>query len=414
MHLYALPLCFALAGFALYLILGGADFGAGIWQLTAGTGPQADRIRDHAHHSIGPVWEANHVWLIFVLTVTWTAYPVAFGSIASTLAVPLFIAAVGIVLRGATYALRSGARTASETRVIDAGFAISSVLAPFALGTAVGAIAARRVPVGNAAGHLFSSWTGPTSILIGTLAVLFSAYQAAVFLSADAARIGDEWLARQFRVRALIAGVIAGGAALGGLAVLHGEAHSLYHRLTTGDALPALIVSIVAGLATLVLVAARRFEPARYGAALAVAAIIAGWALGQEPVLLPHLTIAQAAAPHDTLVLVVVVVLAGAAILFPSLALLFKLVLGGRFDPEAAAEPVPPLTAHAVVAAVAPGLVARLAGGCLIAGIGLLTIADARWAHAVGVVSLLTFVVLGFAAVGPTELATDGPEASRR
>ncbi len=172
MHLYALPLCFALAGFALYVVLGGADFGAGIWQLTAGRGPQADRIRDHAHHSIGPVWEANHVWLIFVLTVVWTAYPVAFGSIASTLAVPLFIAAVGIVLRGATYALRSGARTTAETRAIDTGFAISSVLAPFALGTAVGAIAARRVPVGDAAGHLFSSWTGPTSILIGTLAVL--------------------------------------------------------------------------------------------------------------------------------------------------------------------------------------------------------------------------------------------------
>jgi cytochrome bd ubiquinol oxidase subunit II len=406
-HLYAVPLCLTLAGFALYVILGGADFGAGIWQLTAGTGPQADRIRDHAHHSIGPVWEANHVWLIFVLTVTWTAYPVAFGSIASTLAVPLFIAAVGIILRGATYALRSGARAASETRVIDTGFAIASLLAPFALGTVVGAVAARRVPVGDAAGHLFSSWTGPTSILIGTLAVSVSAYQAAVFLSADAARIGDEWLIRQFRIRALIAGVLAGGLALGGLAVLHGDAHPLYHRLTSGDALPALIVSILAGLGTLALVSLRRFEPARYSASLAVAAIIAGWALGQEPVLLPHLTIAQAAAPHDTLVLVVVVVLGGAAILFPSLALLFRLVLGGRFDPGAAAEPAPPLTPRAVVAALAPGLMARLAGGCLVAGMGLLTIADARWAHAVGVLSLLGFVVLGFAAIAPTELADD-------
>ena len=405
MHLYTIPLCLVLAGFALYVVLGGADFGAGIWQLIAGRGREAGRIRDHAHHAIGPVWEANHVWLIFVLTVTWTAYPVAFGSIASTLAVPLFIAGLGIILRGATYALRSGAGTASETRLIDTGFAVSSVLAPFALGTAVGALAARRVPVGNAAGDLFSSWTGPTSILIGALAVSVSAYQAAVFLSADAARIGDDWLARQFRLRALIAGVVTGGLALAGLAVLHGDAHPLYQRLTSGDALPALIVSIVAGVGTLVLVLARRFEPARYGAALAVAAIIAGWALGQQPLLLPHLTIAQAAAPHDTLVLVVVAVLGGAAILFPSLALLFKLVLGGRFDPGAAAEPAPPLTARAVVAAVAPGLVGRLAGGCLIAGIGLLTIAEARWAHAVGVVSLLAFVVLGFAAVDPTKLA---------
>ena len=407
MHLYAIPLYLALAGFTLYVILGGADFGAGIWQLTAGRGPNADRIRDHAHHAIGPVWEANHVWLIFVLTVTWTAYPVAFGSIASTLAVPLFIAAIGIVLRGATYALRSAARTGSETRLIDTGFAISSVLTPFALGTAVGAIAARRVPVGNAAGHLFSSWTGPTSILIGVLAIFASAYQAAVFLSADAARIGDEWLVSQFRARALIAGAVTGGLALGGVAVLHGDAHPLYERLTSGDALPALIVSIVAGLGTLALVITRRFEPARYGAALAVAAIIAGWALGQEPVFLPHLTIAQAAAPHDTLVLVLVAVLAGGAILFPSLALLFRLVLGGRFDPEAASEPAPPLTVKAVAAAAAPGLMARLAGACLIAGFGLLTIADAGWAHAVGVVSLLAFVVFGFVAVAPTELATD-------
>jgi cytochrome d ubiquinol oxidase subunit II len=410
LHLYAIPLCLALAGFALYVILGGADFGAGIWQLTAGRGPQADRIRDHAHHSIGPVWEANHVWLIFVLTVIWTAYPVAFGSIASTLAVPLFIAGLGIVLRGATYALRSGARSPSEIRVIDTGFAISSVLAPFALGTVVGAIAARRVPVGNAAGHLFSSWTGPTSILVGTLAVSVSAYQAAVFLSADAARIGDAWLAGQFRARALIAGVLAGGLALGGVAVLNSDAHRLYDRLISGAALPALIVSIVAGLGTLALVLARRFEPARYGAALAVAAIIAGWALGQEPLLLPHLTIAQAAAPHDTLVLVVVVVLAGAVILFPSLALLFRLVLGGRFDPGPAAGPAPPATVQAVVAAMGGGVVARLAGGCLIAGIGLLTVAEARWAHAVGVVSLLAFVVLGFVAVGPAELAAAGTD----
>src|ERR1700685_1078644 len=114
MHLYAIPLVFILAGLTLYVVLGGADFGAGIWQLTAGTGPEADRLRDHAHESMAPVWEANHVWLIFVLTVLWTAYPTAFGSIASTLSVPLFIAAVGIILRGASYALRSAADSPSE------------------------------------------------------------------------------------------------------------------------------------------------------------------------------------------------------------------------------------------------------------------------------------------------------------
>ena len=117
MHLYDLPLVFALAGLALYVVLGGADFGAGFWQLTAGRG-RARRARSATTHttSMAPVWEANHVWLIFVLTVVWTAYPAAFGSIASTLCVPLFIAAIGIILRGAAYALRAGAPQRREQR----------------------------------------------------------------------------------------------------------------------------------------------------------------------------------------------------------------------------------------------------------------------------------------------------------
>jgi len=114
MHLYDLPLIFALIGLTLYTVLGGADFGAGFWQLVAGKGERADEIRDEAHHAMAPVWEANHVWLIFVLTVVWTAYPAAFGSLASTLSVPLFIAGVGIVLRGGAYALRAGTRTAAR------------------------------------------------------------------------------------------------------------------------------------------------------------------------------------------------------------------------------------------------------------------------------------------------------------
>src|SRR5438067_4582513 len=136
MHLYELPLIFALIGLALYTVLAGADFGAGIWQLTAGGGPEAARIRDHAHESMAPVWEANHVWLVFVLTVVWTAYPVAFGSLASTLCVPLFIAGIGIIMRGGAYALRAGTKTVREQREVDTAFAISSLLTPFALGTA--------------------------------------------------------------------------------------------------------------------------------------------------------------------------------------------------------------------------------------------------------------------------------------
>src|SRR6476646_5043067 len=123
---------------------------------------------------MAPVWEANHVWLIFVLTVAWTAYPSAFGSIASTLTFPLFIAAVGIIFRGTAYALRSGASTMRELSAIDTTFALSSILTPFALGAAVGGIASLRVPVGNAAGDLVTSWLNPTSITIGVIAVATS------------------------------------------------------------------------------------------------------------------------------------------------------------------------------------------------------------------------------------------------
>src|SRR6201992_214706 len=128
MHLYEIPLIFVLIGLVLYVVLAGADFGAGLWHLHAG--PRGERVRDHAYDSIGPVWEANHVWLIFVLTVTWTAYPTAFGSLASTLCVALLIAAIGIICRGAAYALRAGARV-SEERKIDTVLGISSIVSPF-------------------------------------------------------------------------------------------------------------------------------------------------------------------------------------------------------------------------------------------------------------------------------------------
>ena len=404
MHLYALPLIFTLGGLVFYVVLAGADFGAGFWQLLAGRGELGKRVRDHAHDSMGPVWEANHVWLIFVLTVMWTAYPRAFGSIASTLSAPLFIAAVGIVLRGAAYALRAGTRNGSEQGSIDTVFALSSILTPFALGTMVGAIAARRVPVGNAAGHLFSSWTGATSILIGVLAVATSAYLAAVFLAADARRARDAEMQEAFRDRALAAGIVAGALALAGLVVLHADAHPLYRRLLHGEALAALLVSIIAGSVTIELVRRRRFELARYGAALAVAAVVGGWGLAQNPTLLPGLSVKQAAAPHDTLVAVVVAVLVGAVILFPSLALLFRLVLGGTLDHGAGGAPRRAAPLVALVSASAPGLLARAAAGLAIAGFGLLTVAEAGWAHAVGVCALFGFMLCGFfAAALPTQ-----------
>jgi cytochrome d ubiquinol oxidase subunit II len=402
-HLYELPLLFALIGLAFYAVLGGADFGAGWWQLTAGKGPDAASIRDHAHQAMGPVWEANHVWLIFVLTVVWTAYPSAFGSIASTLSVPLFIAAVGIIFRGATYALRAGARTARELRAIDTTFALSSILTPFALGTAVGGIASRRVPVGNAAGDQFTSWLNPTSLILGVLAVATAAYLAAVFLCADAARLGETTLERKFRTRALAAGLVSGAIALVGLAVLRSDAYPLYHRLIEGRGLIALLTSVVAGGVTLALVWWKRYEASRYTAALAVAAIIAGWGLAQSPVFLEGLTVREAAAGRDTLVAVTVAVLAGAAILFPSLALLFRLVLGGDLGrgERADAQAIQP---RSLLAVLARGLLPRLAIACIVAGIGFLTIAEAGWAHALGVFCLFAFIITAFPAALPPDL----------
>jgi cytochrome d ubiquinol oxidase subunit II len=413
MHLYEIPLIFVLIGLAMYVVLGGADFGAGFWQLLAGAGKMGERIRDHAHESMAPVWEANHVWLIFVLTVTWTAYPTAFASIASTLSIPLFVAAIGIIMRGASYALRAGAQNARERRRIDVVFALSSVLTPFALGTIVGGIASRRVPVGNAAGDLVSSWLNPTSIMIGVLAVTTSAYLAAVFMAADAQRLArsghdEDDLVDALRRRALASGAIAGAVAVAGLVVVHSDAHFLYTRLLHGSALAAVVVSAVAGLGTLELVRRSRFELARYSAALAVAAMLAGWALAQRPVLLKGLTVQQAAAPHDALVLVVIAVLAGATILFPSLALLFRLVLGGRLGDGPEQDGRPADTTAAVFAAARSGLLGRVAGACLLAGFGFLTVAESGWAHAIGVLALFGFLIGGFLAFAPARLAEPG------
>ncbi len=320
MHLYDLPLLFALIGLVLYVVLAGADFGAGFWQLVAGRGDHGRRVREHAHDSMAPVWEANHVWLIFVLVVMWTCYPEAFASIASTLSIPLFVAAIGIVFRGAAYALRAGTSETRELRVIDTVFAVASILTPFALGTVVGGIASGRVPVGNAAGDPWSSWLNPTSVTIGLLAVALSAYLAAVYLAADAVRRGDAEMEQAFRVRALGAGLVAGGMAAGGLVVLRDDTRALFDALLSGAGLAAVIVSALAGLGTLLLVHARRYEYSRYSAAAAVAAIVAGWVIAQSPELLPgQLTVEQAAAGDDTLIAVVAAVLAGVVVLAPSL-----------------------------------------------------------------------------------------------
>ena len=403
MLLQALPLGFVLAGVALYTVLAGADFGAGFWQLTAGSGEHAEMVREHAHESMAPVWEANHVWLIFVLTVFWTAYPGAFEAIFTTLAVPLFIAVIGVLFRGAAYALRAGASSLRESSAIDTIFSLSSILTPFALGAVIGGIASDRVP-SSGTGGMWSSWLNATSIFIGVLAVSNCAYLSAVYLAADAAGRGEDELESAFRNRALATGVIAGAVAFGGLFIIKADENHLFHALLSGEPLAAVIVSALAGVGTLALVWVRRFEAARYTAAVAVAAVILAWTLARWPTILPGLTIYQAAAGHDTLVWVVCAVLAGGAILFPSLALLFRLTVTGRF---AAAEEAPPETVAGALPSFRTGLLARVSVALLIAGFGGLTVAEAGWAHTIGIVCLFGFVITGFAAIVPRALSQD-------
>ncbi len=183
-------------GVTLYAVFGGADFGAGLWSLLAGGGERGKRPRALIDWAIGPVWEANHVWLIFVLVVLWTSFSDAFGSIFSTLFIPLSLAALGIVLRGAGFAFHGVAARAGGRRVAEVLFGVSSVLTPFFMGTVVGAIASGRVPVGNATGDAVTSWLNPLSLLVGALFVATGAYLAAVFLISDARRLGDAELER--------------------------------------------------------------------------------------------------------------------------------------------------------------------------------------------------------------------------
>jgi cytochrome bd ubiquinol oxidase subunit II len=325
-------LCLAVAmlGLTAYAVLGGADFGAGFWDLTAGGAERGGRPRGLIQRSMSPVWEANHVWLIFVLVVLWTCFPVFFGSITSTLYVPLLLAAGGIILRGTAFAVRGQAATLNEARGFGAAFAASSVLVPFFLGAALGAIASGRVPVGNALGAEWGSWLNGTSILVGALAVVTGAYLAAVYMAGDAVKVDMADLAEYFRRRALAAGVVSGVVAIGGLAVLRSDARSLYDGLTSGDGLVFVIASGVFGLATIALVWDRRYELARAASAAAVACITAGWAFAQSPYLLPgDLTLDEAAAGDATLTAVLISVAVGLLILVPSLVLLYRLTLRG-------------------------------------------------------------------------------------
>jgi cytochrome d ubiquinol oxidase subunit II len=318
-------------GATFYALFGGADFGGGFWDLVAGGAERGERPRALIQRSLTPVWEANHVWLIFILVVLWTAFPPAFSAVMTTLYVPIALAAVGIVLRGSGFAFRKSIEGLSGRRAAGATFAISSLLTPFFMGAVVGAIAGGNVP-GNGNGAPFSSWLAPLPLLSGAMFVASGAYLSAVFLIGDARRAGDEALQRYFARRALVAAGVAGVAAAFGLIELHSEARYIFDRLTH-EGLPLVILSALCGIGVLafLLSAARRPIAAsprllRPLAAGAVIAVIWGWGVAQFPYLIPtSLKITQAAAPPDTLSTVIVVFIVAAILVLPALGLLYWL-----------------------------------------------------------------------------------------
>ena len=311
-----------LVGATMYAVFGGADFGAGVWSLLAGLGGRGRRPRALIDWAIGPVWEANHVWLIFTLVVLWTGFPTAFESIFSTLFIPLSLAALGIVLRGSGFAFQHTARRARGRAFAVRFFGLASLLTPFFMGTVVGAIAGERVPVGNEAGDLVTSWVNPLSLVLGALFVATGAYLSAVFLVSEARRAAAPDLERYFVNRALAAALAAGALAV----VLHRDGRFVFDGLK-GDALPLVIASFACGIAVLVLLQRGGRRGARPLAVGAVVAVIWAWGVAQHPYLLPQvLKIGAAAAPGPTLTAVLIVFGIAVVVVLPALGLLFTLV----------------------------------------------------------------------------------------
>jgi cytochrome d ubiquinol oxidase subunit II len=310
-------------GVVAYALFGGADFGSGFYDLTAGLGGgDAGEIRTLVDESIGPVWEANHVWLVYVLVMWWTGFPKSFAAAMTTLLVPLALALAGIVLRGASFAFRKYAATFGLARLYGAVFAGSSLITPFFFGTVAGAIASGRVPAGGY-GNLVTSWVNPTSMVGGALAMTTCIFLAGVFLTADTQRAGDDRLAERLRGRTLAVSILGGIIVFAGLYPIWYDAPILCHGLRTVAA-PLLVLAAVAGMTTVILLYQRRFAIARVPAVAAVAAVVIGWGVGQYPwILVNQLTINEAAGAPATLAGLLAVVGLAAVMVVPPLAFLF-------------------------------------------------------------------------------------------
>jgi len=301
----------ALLGTALYAILGGADFGGGLWELLA-TGPRREQQRTVITEAIGPVWEANHVWLIFVIVTLFTCFPPAFADIATGVNTPLALALLGIVLRGSAYAFRNFAMDEpSVAHFWLVIFGSASIIAPFFFGTAVGGIATGSY-----------DWLSPFALCVGLFAVALCGQLAAVFLLLETE---DPLLRRDFRQRAIVATVVVWILGIPPALLARAEYPQLYAALTSPTAESAIAVAIVLGIGVMVCVAARAYLAARVVVGAEVLAVLLGWFGAQAPALVPgRLTLQSAASPEATLVAFLIAVAIGAVFLIPSFYCLFS------------------------------------------------------------------------------------------
>lgn len=308
-----------------YALMAGADFGSGVWALLA-TGPRAAAQRKLVAEAIGPIWEANHVWMILAVVILFTAFPPAFATIAVALHVPVTLLLIGIVLRGSAFAFQSHGHLAAGTvgawgRV----FAGSCVACPLLIGVLVGAIASGRVRLegGLPVGGFFDPWLAPFPVAVGAFTLALFAFLAAVYLALEAE---DPALRDDFRARALGAGAAVGVLALAVFLLAREGAPRVFEGLR-GSA-PAWTLHIATGVCAtgaFAALLARRFRIARAAAAGQVALILWGWALAQHPYLIvPDVTIAGAAAPRRTLELLLYALVAGGVLLFPSFVYLYR------------------------------------------------------------------------------------------
>ncbi|MFE4600440.1 cytochrome d ubiquinol oxidase subunit II [Kitasatospora indigofera] len=321
-----------LLAIAAYACGGGVDYGAGFWDLLAGGAARGRRPRWLIDHAMAPVWEVNNVWLVFVLVLMWTGFPDFFQTVFTALWLPLALAAVGMVLRGAGFALRKPTRRLAARRVYGAAFAVASLLTPFFLGTVIGSVASGRVRPGTVASA--DAWANTTSVVAGLLAVCATAVLGAVFLTADARRFAAHDLVGYFRWRSRAAVAALLVVAVVGLVVTADDASYVHHGLTHGWGLLLVLLSAAAGAATTVLVGGRSPGRARWSAVAAVALAVGAWGVAQQPYLVPtSLTVRQAAGAGATLQWMLIVSLVALVLIGPAVAVLYRLDTRGVLEP---------------------------------------------------------------------------------